>query len=58
MIIHHSFQLLQNLSEIEQSIQPMEQILKELGLEEDAERILLAIMVRKKACLLADKENN
>jgi hypothetical protein len=57
MIIHHSKVLLENLTEIEESIHAIEGILRALGLEEDSQRILMALMDRKKANLLAEKNN-
>lgn len=48
MIIRHSYQLLENIAEIESKIQSVEKLLENLGVEIDREEVLLMIINRKK----------
>lgn len=58
MIIRHSSQLLENLAEIESRIQAVEELIDDLGLEIDKEKILLMVLNRKRDEALLRKKKN
>jgi hypothetical protein len=47
MVIRHSNQLLEQLSEVEEKIQAIEKLLEELGLDCDKEKLIRTLLARK-----------
>ena len=47
MIIRHSGQLLEQLSQVEEKMQQMEKLMKELELDEDSERLLRTLLAKR-----------
>lgn len=57
MIIRHSLQLLEHLTELEAKIQNWEKLMEELGVEFDREKLLRMIVSGQKAQGLLPKKN-
>lgn len=47
MVIRHSNQLLEQLTEVEEKIQAIEKLMEELGLDCDKERLIRTLLARK-----------
>jgi hypothetical protein len=47
MIIRHSVQLLEQLSQVEEKMQQLEKLMKELDLDEDSERLLRTLLAKR-----------
>lgn len=58
MIIRHSLKLLEQLSEVEDLIQKLEQIMDERGIDFDREQLLLKVLKGQEARTSRPKKNN
>ena len=47
MVIRHSNQLLEQLTEVEEKIQAIEKLLEEMGLDCDKEKLIRTLLARK-----------
>ena len=47
MIIRHSGQLLEQLSQVEEKMQQLEKLMKEMELDEDSERLLRTLLAKR-----------